>query len=133
MQMQKKYLIMVADQDDDERGLLRSVLKLKGFRVLEAVDGRDLINLAQAGSLDLFVVNLTLPRVAEAIRRVKNHAQLRHLPLITFCSRRTTPWQKELAAHSTRHFDKSFEFDGFCKLIESFLARPGSAVLTPQV
>lgn len=127
MQLEKKQLIMIADQDDDERGLLRSILKLKGFRVLEVVDGRDVFNLAQAESPDLFVVNLTLPRVVEAIRRVKNHAQLRHLPLITFCSGRTTPWQKQLAAQSTRHFDKSFELNGFCELIESFLANRSSA------
>ena len=118
---------MIADQDDDERGLLKAILKLKGFRVLEVVDGRDVLSLARADSPDLFVVNLMLPRVAEGIRRVKNQADLRHLPLITFCSRRPAPWQKHLAAQSTRHFDKTFEIDGFCKLIDSFLAGRSSA------
>jgi len=124
MRRQKKHLIMIADSDEDERGLLKAILKLKGFRVVEAVDGRDLICLAQAESPDLFLVNLNLPRVAEAIRRVKNHAHLRHLPLLTVCSKRPSPWQRQLAAQSTRHLTHPIEVNGFCQLIESFLSRP---------
>src|SRR5262245_35572618 len=39
-------LVMVADRDEMERAQLRAVLKLKGFRVIEAGDGPEAIKLA---------------------------------------------------------------------------------------
>src|ERR1700730_5508748 len=59
-------LIMVADHDEDERCLLRAILKLKGFNVIEARDGQETIDLPRGKRPDPLGVDLTLPRVSGA-------------------------------------------------------------------
>jgi NADPH:quinone reductase-like Zn-dependent oxidoreductase len=56
--MKSKYisaLVMVADRDDLERAQLKAILKFKGFRVVEAGDGPQAIEIAIAQRPDLLV------------------------------------------------------------------------------
>ena len=46
-------LVMIADNDDEERCILKAILKLKGFKVVEAADGQEAINLATEATPDL--------------------------------------------------------------------------------
>jgi DNA-binding NarL/FixJ family response regulator len=55
----KQPLIMIADHDEMERGLLKAILKLKGFRVIE-----ETLDLAKEHRPDLLVVDLNLTRVS---------------------------------------------------------------------
>jgi CheY-like chemotaxis protein len=114
---------MLADRDDDERGLLKAILRLKGFRVVEAADGLEAIRLAQLERPDLMVVDLALPRVALAMRRVKRHSTLKHLPVVTVSAKRRSPWQRQLAQQSSMHLSKPVPLDGFCEFIEGCLSR----------
>lgn len=57
-------LVMIADNDEEERCLLKAILKLKGFKVIEAADGREAINLATIATPDLLLIDLRLPRVS---------------------------------------------------------------------
>src|SRR5215831_12157084 len=57
----RQPIIMIADSDEDERTLLKSILKLIGFRVVEASDGPQAIRLARLKSPDLIVLDLALP------------------------------------------------------------------------
>ena len=122
MGARRKQLIMLADRDDDERGLLKAILRLKGFRVVEAADGLEAIRLAQVECPDLMVMDLGLPRVADAMRRVKRHSTLKHLPVVTVSAKRRSPWQRHLAEQSPMHLSKPVALDGFCEFIESCLS-----------
>ena len=77
-------LVMIADNDDEERCILKAILKLNGFNVVEAADGQEAINLATKATPDLLLVDLRLPRVSgpAVIRQINNQARLRNLPLI---------------------------------------------------
>jgi CheY-like chemotaxis protein len=80
-------LVMIADSDEDERGFLKSVLKLKGFKVIEARDGQEALNVAIRFSPDLLLIDLRLPRIngTTVLRHIKNQARFRSLPIITVC------------------------------------------------
>ena len=86
-------LIMIADHDKDERGLLRAMLKLKGVIVIEAADGQAAIELAIDKSPDLMVVDLMLPRVSGsvAIRRIRKRAGMKDLPIVAISLRHPLP------------------------------------------
>ena len=56
--------IMIAECDEDERCLLKSVLELKGFSVLEAGDGQQAFELALRRHPDLILIDLKLPVVS---------------------------------------------------------------------
>ncbi|MFQ5745057.1 MAG: response regulator [Acidobacteriota bacterium] len=58
--------ILVADDDDHVRGLLRRVLEGAGFRVLEARDGEEALRIAgrHDGALELLVTDVEMPGIA---------------------------------------------------------------------
>jgi len=117
-------LIMVADHDEDERCLLRAILKLKGFNVIEARDGQETIDLAIGKRPDLLVVDLTLPRVsgAAAIRRIRKRAELRNLPVVAISLGHPSPiGTRSPNGRSTVHLNKPIEYDELDVLIDRFL------------
>src|SRR6266404_5924224 len=98
-------LIVIADQDEDERCLLRAVLKLKGFRVIEARDGQEAIELAINKRPDLLVMDLKLSRVSgtAAIRQIRMRADLRNLPIVAVSSTRSARGRRAPSGRSTAH------------------------------
>src|SRR5215475_10781552 len=77
-------LVMVADRDSVERAQLKAVLKLKGFRVIEAAQGPQAIALAMDYHPDLLLLDLKLPRLrsSEAIWLIRREPALRRMPII---------------------------------------------------
>lgn len=75
-------LILVADDEDDVRAVVRSLLESFGYRVLEARDGREAVELfrERRGEIDLVLLDLMMPRMTgqEAfaeIRRISPEAR----------------------------------------------------------
>ena len=70
--------VLVVDDEPILRDLARIALERGGFRVLEARDGLEAVELFQAGqeSVDLILLDLTMPRMggAEAFRRIRSLA-----------------------------------------------------------
>ena len=76
--------VLIADNDEDERRLLKAVLKLKGFKVVEAAHGQEAIDLATCSTPDLLLIDLRLPRVSGpvVIRQITNQAHLRNMAMV---------------------------------------------------
>ena len=72
-----KYRILIAEDDDDIRGLLKLYLENNGFEVLLAKDGREAIKLAENEKPDLALLDIMMPgadgyRVMKEIRKSSN-------------------------------------------------------------
>jgi len=116
--------IMVADNDEDNRCLLKSILELKGFVVLEASNGQEAVDVAIEMLPDLLLIELKLPVVNgfTAIRRIKKHDELRQTPIIAFSLNRPASHHKlALAAGCTAHLEEPIEFDQLDALIDQLL------------
>jgi len=116
--------IMVADSDEDERCLMKSVLELKGFRVLEALDGQEAIEIAVRRRPDLLLIQLKLPVVSgfTAIRRIKKHDELKDVPIIAISfNNPTSNHNLALAAGCDAHVENPIEFDLLDALIDRLL------------
>ena len=53
--------ILVADDEAGVRGLLRAVLEQDGYEVIEAADGKQVLQGARAGQVDLVIIDLVMP------------------------------------------------------------------------
>lgn len=111
-------LVMVADRDDLERAQLRSVLKLKGVRVIEAGDGPEAIELAIAEVPDLLLLDLKLPRLrsSEAIWKIRQEPKLQQVPIVAVSANHTG---KIPLDPLTVHVSRPIEF----RVLDSFLSR----------
>ena len=76
--------ILVVDDFDDTRLLLRTWLERKGFRVIEAEDGLQAVAVAQKERPDLIIMDLEMPRLdgLTATRRIRKVKELETVPVV---------------------------------------------------
>lgn len=84
LEAQPRYRVLIADDDAFIRQLLEMVLRTNGFEVDSAVDGYDLVCMAQEQSPHLILVDLMMPRMDgyEAIRQMRNDTRTAHVPML---------------------------------------------------
>ena len=83
----KKRILVVEDQEDNRR-IMRNLLTHAGYEVIEAVTGEDGVTMAAAERPDLILMDLQLPGLDgyEATRRIKDQEALRAIPVIAVTS-----------------------------------------------
>jgi CheY-like chemotaxis protein len=76
--------ILVAEDNPDSRDALRALLEVYGFRVLEAVDGREAIHRALREAPDLILMDIMMPGMdgLEATRRLRASPEFRQVPIV---------------------------------------------------
>lgn len=82
-----KRILVIEDQEDNRR-ILRHLLGSVHYEVLEAVTGEDGVALAERERPDLILMDIQLPGLDgyEATRRIKDTPELRHIPIIVVTS-----------------------------------------------
>lgn len=70
------YTIVVAEDFEDTRFMIRRVLEMSGYHVLEATNGRDAVAIVQKQCPDLILMDLNMPELdglnaTEQIRECK--------------------------------------------------------------
>ena len=82
-----KRILMVEDTEDN-RQILRDLMASIGYELLEAVDGADGVAVATREKPDLILMDMQMPVMDgyEAARRIKSNPELRHIPIIAVTS-----------------------------------------------
>jgi two-component system, cell cycle response regulator DivK len=116
--------VLVADSDDETRFLVKSLLEIKGFEVLEANNGQEAIDASVSKRPDLLLIQLKLPVVSgfTAIRRIRKHEELRIVPIIAISFNNPSSNRKlALAAGCNAHLENPIEFDLLEALVDQLL------------
>ena len=76
-------LILVVEDNEQSRKLVRDVLKFKGYEVIEAETGEDGVRLAQERRPSLVLMDIRLPGIdgIEALRRLRGADDTRSIPV----------------------------------------------------
>ena len=82
-----KRILIVEDQEDN-RTILRDVLSTVGYELIEALNGEDGVRLAQSERPDLILMDIQLPEMDgyEATQQIKSIAELKTIPIIAVTS-----------------------------------------------
>lgn len=82
-----KRILVVEDQEDNRR-ILRDLLTSVGYEIIEAVTGEEGVALAETGRPDLILMDIQLPGIDgyETTRRVRALPALRQVPIIAVTS-----------------------------------------------
>jgi len=80
--------ILVIEDHEDNRRILRDLLTSAGYEPIEAVSGEEGVALAETHRPDLILMDIQLPGLDgyEATRRIKANPALRHIPVIAVTS-----------------------------------------------
>jgi CheY-like chemotaxis protein len=76
--------ILVAEDHLDSRDALRAILEAFGYNVIEAVNGREAVELAVRDRPDLILMDIMMPELDgfEATRQLRRHDGLAETPII---------------------------------------------------
>lgn len=77
-------VVLIVDDNDGNRKLVRDLLGSAGFRTLEAATGADAIILASEHVPDVVLMDLRLPDIdgAEAARRLRDDERTAAIPIV---------------------------------------------------
>jgi two-component system cell cycle response regulator DivK len=80
--------ILVVEDHEDNRRILRDLLTNAGFQLIEAETGPDGVEMAKAHQPDLILMDLQLPGIDgyEAARQIKAEPRLSSVPIIAVTS-----------------------------------------------
>lgn len=72
-QLRKNQTVLVVDDNDEIREVFRTQLELLGYRVVEAADGQEAIDLERSEVPELILMDLMMPRLngLEATRLIR--------------------------------------------------------------
>ncbi len=122
-----KRILVVEDQEDN-RQIIRDLLTSAGYELVEAVDGEEGVRLAESERPDLILMDIQLPVLDghEATRRIKQNPELRHIPIIVVTSYALSgDDQKAIAAGSDGYMAKPFSPRQLLATICKFLPEAG--------
>jgi two-component system cell cycle response regulator DivK len=96
-----QILVLVVDDHEDTRGLLRYLFERHGYQVIEATDGDEAVCLAESCCPDAIVIDSTLRRVDgfEATRRIRDLSTVCNVPIV-FLSGHSQPSARDQAMAS---------------------------------
>jgi two-component system, cell cycle response regulator DivK len=80
--------ILVVEDQEDNRRILRDLLTSRGYELVEAKDGEQALALAQRQRPDLILMDVQIPVIDgyEVTRRIKSNPALRDIPIIVVTS-----------------------------------------------
>jgi two-component system cell cycle response regulator DivK len=77
--------VLLAEDSQDTRAMLKRAFELKGYRVFEAADGLEALDMARRHRPSLIVIDLNMP-VLDGLETVKNLRELEapteHVPIV---------------------------------------------------
>jgi two-component system KDP operon response regulator KdpE len=116
--------ILVVDDYVDNRVLLSAWLRAKGYRVVEAQDGKEGVLQANRSHPDLILMDLAMPELdgIEATRQLRQRHAFSQTPIFAISAYATHDVKEDaLAAGCTDVFDKPLDLSSLLGKIQSTL------------
>ena len=116
--------VLVVEDFDETRFVLKLSLELRGYRVLEALNGQEAVEIARREPLDLILMDLSLPVLDgfAATRRIREEARSRDVPIVAVTAHATAEYRvKALAAGCNEYVTKPIDFDKLGHLLNRLL------------
>ncbi len=116
--------VLVIEDNEINRYLMRIILQKLGHQVIEAEDGFIGVELAKKESPDLILMDIQLPRMDgyEATKKIRAIDETKNVPIIAITSyAMIVDREKILAAGCTAYVEKPIEPESFIKELNKYL------------
>jgi len=119
-----RQTILLAEDFDDTRLMMKLWLTKKGYRVLEAESGEEAIALAQSQRPALIIMDVMMPGLngLDATRRIREDQSLKKTPIVVVSAYGAAEYRaKAINAGCTEYVSTPFEPELLGRLIEKLL------------
>ncbi len=92
--------VLVVEDVDDARDLMRLELEERGYLVVEAADGAKAVEIALSERPDIILMDLTLPVMdgLAATAKIRSHEEMREVPIIAVTAHQESDFRAEAKA-----------------------------------
>jgi CheY-like chemotaxis protein len=105
--------VLLVEDSEDNRMMMKRLLEMGGYEVIEAVNGKQAVNTAQARRPDLILMDLSLPMMdgLAATRRIRGLPALRDVPIVVVSAHDSADFHAEaLASGCNEYVTKPIDF-----------------------
>ena len=118
--------ILVVEDQEDLRGILRDLLTSSGYEMLEAADGQAGVDKAKAEKPDLILMDIQMPVMDgyDATRQIKADPKLKPIPIVAVSSfAMKGDEEKARAAGCDHYITKPYSPMQLLRVIRGYLGR----------
>ena len=119
-------LVLVVEDFEDNRFMMRRLLEMSGYRVVEAVNGNQAVEAAAREQPDIILMDLSLPQLdgLAATRRIREQQGARRVPIVAVSAHDSADFHAEaLAAGCNEYVTKPIDFDQLVQLLSRLTAK----------
>ena len=120
----KTPTVLLVEDTEDNRFMMRRLLEMTGYRVVEAMNGEEAVKLAQAESPELILMDLSLPVIdgLAATRLIRKLPDFKSTPIIAVSAHDTSDFQSEaIDAGCNSYLTKPIDFNELEQLIATLI------------
>ena len=119
--------ILIADDYEDNRELLRLMLEVVGYRIREARNGRECVLMAQAEPPDLLLVDLSMPVLDGwgVLSELRADERTSGIPCVAVTAFADPTRERAIAAGFDAYISKPFKGKELLDTVERLLAGDG--------
>jgi len=125
MQIQEQIAtVLLVEDTEDNRFMMRRLLEMAGYGVVEATNGEEAVRLAQVEQPDLILMDLSLPVIdgLAATRAIRKLEGLGRTPIVAVSAHDTSDFQADaLEAGCDSYITKPIDFSQLEVLIARLL------------
>ena len=118
--------VLVVEDFEDNRFMMRRLLEMSGYRVVEAVNGKQAVDMAGVEHPDIILMDLSLPMLdgLAATRRIREQNGLTRVPIVAVSAHDSADFHAEaLAAGCNEYVTKPIDFDQLVSLLDRLLKK----------
>jgi CheY-like chemotaxis protein len=116
--------VLVVEDFDETRFMLKLAMELGGYRVVEAINGQQAVEVARRERPDVILMDIGLPVMdgCKATRLIREDKTLRNVPIFAVSANATAEYRvKALAAGCDEYVTKPVDFNYLKILISDFV------------
>ena|SRR5499427_3020696 len=123
-------LFLVVEDFEDSRFMMRRLLEMSGYDVLEASDGEQAVRMAVEARPVLILMDLSLPKLdgLSATRKIRQKKGLKRIPIVAVSAHDSPESRNEaLEAGCDEYVTKPIDFDNLHSILQRFVGQARSS------
>jgi len=118
--------VLLVEDTEDNRQMMRRLLEMSGYRVVEAINGVEAVKLASEEKPGIILMDLSLPLIdgLTATRRIRSLPGLSKVPIIAVSAHDTADFHSEaLAAGCNAYVTKPIDYPELEEVVNRLLQK----------
>ena len=125
MDSQEAVKVLLVEDTEDNRQMMRRLLEMSGYQVVEAINGEEAVRLAAKELPHIILMDLSLPLIdgLTATRRIRGVPGLSKVPIVAVSAHDTADFHSDaLAAGCNAYITKPIDYPELEEIVNSLLS-----------